>query len=42
MASLNPRPELMAQLKGLCRNFEKKVNDLDIETRAILNCNRVG
>jgi len=42
MASLNPRPELMAQLKGLCRNFEKKVNDLDIETRAILNCNRAS
>lgn len=42
MASHNPRPKLMADLTDLCRNLEKKVNDLDVETRAILNCNRAA
>ena len=42
MASHNPRPKLMADLTVLCRNLEKKVNDLDVETRAILNCNRAA
>ena len=32
----------MADLTDLCRNLEKKVNDLDVETRAILNCNRAA
>ena len=42
MASINPRPKLMSDLAGLCRNLEKKVNDLEVETRAILSCNRAG
>ena len=32
----------MADLTALCKNLEKKVNNLEVETRAILNCNRVG
>ena len=37
----NPRPQFMAQLKDLCRDLEKKVTDVDMETRATLHCNRV-
>ena len=32
----------MAELTDLCRNLEKKVNDLEVETRALLNCNRAA
>ena len=39
--SNNPRPQFMAQLKDLCRDLEKKVTDVDMETRATLHCNRV-
>ena len=42
MASNNPRPKLMADMTALCKNLEKKVSDLELETRAILNCNRAG
>ena len=38
----NPRPQFMAQLKDLCRDLEKKVTDVDMETRATLHCNRVS
>lgn len=42
MSNNNPRPEFMANLKALCHNFEKQVNELDLETRATLHHNRVG
>ena len=42
MTTNNPRPKLMGELTDLCRNLEKKVNDLDVETRALLNCNRAA
>jgi len=38
--SNNPRPQFMGQLKDLCRDLEKKVTDVDMETRATLHCNR--
>ena len=41
MSKNNPRPEFMANLKTLCKDFDKQVNDLDLETRATLHHNRV-
>jgi len=38
----NPRPKLMADLKNLCRNFDKQVHEADMAARAALHYKRGG
>ena len=38
----NPRAKFMSELKSLCRDFEKQVDEVEKETRVTLNHIRVS
>ena len=38
----NPRAKFMSELKSLCRDFEKQVDEVEKETRVTLNHSRVS